>query len=419
MEKKKIIFHINSMGKGGAERVVSILTEYFAKDGYEILVVTLWRAEEEYALADPVRRINLGDMWQDKHMGRLQRAVRRFLDLRKLLLKEKPDLVISFCNKANFRCAYAMMGMRIPLITSVRNDPRVDYLPYKRSVKRMEKKAAGCVFQTADAKSCFSEAFQKTSKVIWNPVDEKYLRQNRKVQEEHDAENRIKEEGRAQTEERISAGVSTQQANSLRIEEASQTAQGEIGTIQGKRKLNQDIITVGRLSEQKNQLLLIKAFDRIREQFPNAQVKIYGEESEAGRAEMLKEYIKTGKLEEQVHLMGPSSYLEKEIADAALFVLPSDYEGMPNALIEAMVLGLPVISTDCPCGGPAELIENGVSGLLVAVGDEEGLAEAMRRVLQDRSFAERLGRNAGRLAEKVSPEKIYEEWKDYVTGIMT
>lgn len=375
MEKKKIIFHINSMGKGGAERVVSILTEYFAKDGYDVLVATLWRAEEEYALDGSVKRINLGDAWQDQRMGRLERAVRRFLDLRKLLIREKPDLVISFCNKANFRCAYAMAGMKIPLITSVRNDPRVDYLPYRRSMKRMEKKAAGCVFQTTDAKSCFSEAFQKKSKVIWNPVDERYLKRE---------ENARTRSGETQTEE----------------------------------KLKHDIITVGRISEQKNQLLLIKAFDRIKEQFPEYQVKIYGEESEAGRAELLKKAIKERKLEEQVHLMGQSSRLEKEIADAALFVLPSDYEGMPNALIEAMVLGLPVISTDCPCGGPAELIENGISGLLVAVGDEEGLAEAMMRVLKDRSFAETLGKNAGRLIEKVSPLKIYEEWKDYVTEII-
>ena len=68
--------------------------------------------------------------------------------------------------------------------------------------------------------------------------------------------------------------------------------------------------------------------------------------------------------------MGQCGSLERELADAALFVLPSDYEGMPNALIEAMVLGLAVIATDCPCGGAAMLIEGGISGLLVPVGDE-------------------------------------------------
>ncbi len=370
--KKKILFHINSMGKGGAERVVSILSRYFAEDGYEVVVVTLWRAEEEYALAENVKRVNLEDIWQDKQMGRLEKAVRRLLDFRKILKQEAPGLVISFCNKANFRCSYAMAGMKTPLLTSVRNDPKVDYLPFKRAMKRMEEKASGCVFQTPDAKACFGEAFQKKARVIWNPIDEKYLTAN----EEYLIEKQLGE------------------------------------------KLNRDIITIGRLSEQKNQLLLLKAFGRIREQFPECQVKIYGEESETGIKAKLLEYVRTQGMEEQVHFMGQCSSLEKEIRNAALFVLPSDYEGMPNALMEAMVLGLPVISTDCPCGGPAELIENEVSGILVPVGNEEELANAMLRVLQNPALAERLGENAKALAEKVSPRKIYEEWKDYATELM-
>lgn len=363
--KKKILFHINSMGKGGAERVVSVLSRYFAEDGYEVLVVTLWRAEEEYALAKDVKRVNLEDVWQDKKMGRLEKAVRRLGDLRKILRQQKPDLVISFCNKANFRCSYAMTGMKTPLLTSVRNDPKVDYLPYKISMKRMEKKAVGCVFQTPDAKECFGEEFQKRSRVIWNPVDEKYL--FKKDEEE---------------------------------------------------KLNHDIITVGRLSKQKNQLLLLKAFHKIKDQLPDYRVKIYGEESEEGSKAKLLEYVKEHGLDVQVQFMGQSSSLEKEIRNASLFVLPSDYEGMPNALIEAMVLGLPVISTDCPCGGPAELIENEVSGILISVGDEDGLAKAMLRVLMDNELAGKLGKNAQMLAEKVSPQRIYEEWKDYVAEFM-
>ena len=374
--KKKILFHINSLGKGGAERVVSILTGCFSKDDYDVVVVTLWRAEEEYVLSERVKRVNLEDVWKGKSMGRLERAVRRFWDLRKILRKEKPDIVISFCNKANFRCAYAMLGMRTPLLTSVRNDPKTDYLPYKKSVKRMEKKASGCVFQTTDAKACFSEAFQKKSRVIWNPIDEKYLSVNRQ-----------------------------------RFETGEDNGQ----------KLNYDIVTVGRLSEQKNHLLLLRAFKRVREQLPDleCQLKIYGEESEAGMKAKLLEYVKMQGMEDAVHFMGQCSSIEEEISNASLFVLSSDYEGMPNALIEAMVLGLPVISTDCPCGGPAELIENEVSGILIPVGDKEGLANAMIRVLQEEELAKRLGRNARMLAEKVSPQKIYEEWKSYVDELIS
>lgn len=367
MKRKKILFHINSMGKGGAERVVSVLSGCFAGNGYDVIIVTLWHAEEEYELAGAVKRINLEDLWQGRHMGRLETAFRRLLDLRRIMKEEKPDLVISFCNKANFRCAYAMSGMKIPLLASVRNDPRVDYLPHRISVKRMEKKASGCVFQTPDAKACFDRRLQEKSRIIWNPVDEKYLL---------------------------------------------------AGSEQQKSSRKHEIVTVGRLSSQKNQQLLLKAFHRIRSRFPDYVVKLYGEESEAGSREALLAYVKEQEMDGQVLFMGQSSHLEKEIRDAALFVLPSDYEGMPNALVEAMVLGLPVIATDCPCGGPAELIEDGISGLLVPVGDVEGLAAAMERVLTDQTLAEHLGQNAERLAEKVSPGKVYEEWKHYAEELM-
>lgn len=367
MDNKKILFHINSLGKGGAERVVSVLSGFFAADGCDVIIVTLWRAEEEYDLAADVRRINLGDAWQNKTLGRLQLAVRRLTDFRHVLKKEKPDIVISFCKKANFRCSYAMLGIKTPLLTSVRNDPKVDYLPYKTARRIMEKRASGCVFQTSEAMKCFSGAFQKKSRVIWNPIDKKYL------------------------------------------EEKENRNFAECGDY---------IVTVGRLASQKNQLLLLKAFKRIAHDFPQISVKIYGEESEAGMKEKILCYIKENHLENRVKLMGQCSCLEDEIRDAALFVLPSDYEGMPNALIEAMVMGLPVISTDCPCGGPGELIEHGVSGYLIPVGAEKKLADAMRLLLTDRELAGKLSVNAKKIADKVNPDIIYQEWKDYVDSLV-
>lgn len=367
MDGKKILFHINSLGKGGAERVVSVLSGFFHADGYEVVIYTLWRAKEEYELPGGVRRVNLEDSWQDREPGRLQKALKRLTGLRRMIKKEKPDLVISFCNKANFRSCYALTGMKIPLLTSVRNDPKVDYLPYKTAMAIMQKKASGCVFQTPDAMACFSEAFQKKSKVIWNPIDAKYLseRQTEKVQ----------------TRER-------------------------------------NVVTVGRLSAQKNQLLLLKAFGQIESRFPGLVLRIYGEESEAGMKATLQSFVTENRLESKVSFMGQSSHLEEEIRDAALFVLPSDYEGMPNALIEAMALGLPCISTDCPCGGPRELIEQGVSGELVPVGDVAALANIMEKILSDDAYAAELGENAKHIAEKVSPHKIYEEWKAYADELM-
>lgn len=368
MENRKLLFHINSMGKGGAERVVSVLARHFAKDGYETIIVTLWRADEEYELAEEVRRINLGDNRNLENTGRIALAVGRFMGLRKIICRENPDLVISFCNKANFRCSYSMLGIKIPLLVSVRNDPRIYYLPYKHGVRRMERKAAGCVFQTNDAMNCFDEKFQQKSRVIWNPLDDKYLAVSNSI-------NSIKERSKY-------------------------------------------IVNVGRISAQKNQILLLRAFRKIMTKIPEYELRIYGEEDEAGAKKILCDYVHQNGMQDRVRFMGQSSHLEKEIRDASLFVLSSDYEGLPNALIEAMALGIPVISTDCPCGGPGELIEDGVSGCLVSVGDEDKLADAMLKLLTNSALAEEMGKNGTKILEKVSPDKIYRKWRDFVEELI-
>lgn len=379
MKKKKILFHINSLGKGGAERVVSVLARYFARDGYEVVIVTLWRAKEEYELPKAVKRVDLGDLGTGRKGGRRLLALRRFTDLRSVIRRERPGVVISFCVKANFRSAYAMLGMKTPLVVSVRNDPKIDYEPHRMATRWMERKARGCVFQTEEARAFFDPEFQKKSCVIFNPVDEKYL----------------------------AAGKG--------IAEGKTLLAGQEGTEYYQRRNR--IVTVGRISRQKNQMLLLQAFYRIKDRFPGMVLQIYGEEGESGVKEELSAYIARHKLEGRVFFMGQCSSLERELADAALFVLPSDYEGMPNALIEAMVLGLPVIATDCPCGGAAMLIEDGISGFLTPVGDEKRLAEKMARLLTDKKLAESMAENAGKLADKVRPEGIFEAWKEYVEAL--
>lgn len=371
MKKRRILFHINSLGKGGAERVLTVLARYFAKDGYEVCIVTLWRAENEYEIPEGVKRINLGD---DKSAGgRLALAVKRFTDLRGIIKKENPDIVLSFCMKANFRSVFSMLGMRIPLLISVRSDPQIDYAPHRLLTKWMERKAAGCVFQTEDAQAFFGKRLREKSRIIWNPIDEKYLTENGK--------------------------------NIIAGKEREKNDGGDEG--------NHYIVTVGRITFEKNQLMLLKAFNRIKARFPSAKVRIYGEGIGGDAWKEMDAYIRQNEMAERVEFMGQCSSLEKELPKASLFVLPSNYEGMSNALMEAMATGLSVIATDCPCGGCRTLIEEGVSGFLVPVGDDKRLAEAMERVLSDKELAERLSANAERLSEKARPLKIYEEWRDY------
>lgn len=361
----KILFHVNSMGKGGAEHVISILSRYFAQDGYDVAVTTLWHADQEYPLDGRVRRVDVGLTRQEQAKSRLSRALIRALRYRRCILEERPDIVISFCANANFRSAYSLIGIKIPLLVSVRNAPQKDYAPYPMQCRFMTKKAAGCVFQTPDAQRSFGARMQKKSRIIWNPLDEKYLTVRR----------------------------------------------------QDGRPRDKTIVTVGRITGQKDQMLLLKAFLRICDAYPQHKVLIFGEGDDSGTKERLEDFCARHRISDRVRFMGASSTLEKDILDAALFVLPSDYEGMPNALIEAMALGLPCIATDCPCGGSAMLIEQ-FGGILVRPGDEEELADAMDKLLSDPQLAEEMGSSARAVRDRVHPQSIYEQWKAYVETLV-
>ncbi|MCM1046835.1 MAG: glycosyltransferase [Clostridiales bacterium] len=363
----KILFHINSMGRGGAEHVVSVLSHTFIQRGYEVILTTQWRSEDEYETDEQVRRIHVGLTDKDINHGRLYNAWLRFVRLRKCIRAEKPDLVISFCNKANFRSAFAMFGMKTPLIISVRNDPQVDYAPYKIPTWYMENKASGGVFQTPDAMRFFSKKFQQKSCIIFNPLSEKYLNSEDKVSHSLIRDN--------------------------------------------------EIVTVGRISRQKNQLLLLRAFQIIAQKYPAYILKIYGVVEEQDCYEELQRYIDSAGLENKVFFMGVTDILHEEIQNAAVFVLTSDYEGMPNALIEAMALGLPCIATDCPCGGSALLVQNEISGILVPTGQVEPLWQALDYMLSNPEKAEAMGQNAKKILAKVQPDKICDEWIKYISEI--
>lgn len=363
MDKKigKIMFHINSLGKGGAERVVSLLANEFVKDDTEVVIATEWYAEEEYDVNRNVKRIHAGLSETQEKGNRIAKQWYRIHNLRKVLVQEKPDVVLSFCAKANYRALMAAIGTGIPVIASVRNDPKIDYVGTSKSImnKLFLNRAAGCVFQTEEAQEFFDEVLQKKSMIICNPVNEKYLKAERKTPEKK-------------------------------------------------------IVCVGRLVAQKNQMLLVNAFEKILQKYPDYHLYLYGDGSDDECKEELLQYVGSKEIKKSIHFMGLSSTLEQDMADASMFVLPSNYEGMPNALMEAMALGLPVISTDCPCGGSRYWIESGVTGQLVPVKDVDSMAEAIEYYIQNSEKAKEMGANARQRLHEATIDKIFEQWKSYI-----
>ena len=363
----KILFHLNCLEQGGAERVVSNLANQFAKEGDDIIVATEWQGENEFQLDNKVRRIHVGLKEQDEGKNRILKVWIRIKYLRKCIRDEKPDIVIAFAHKANYRALTATIGMKVPVVISVRTDPigHYDSISDKIQIPLLFPRAAGCVFQTQGQREFFPKYLQKKSRIILNPVNDKYL-------------NVPKPEAREKT-----------------------------------------VAQPGRLVDFKNQPMLLKAFVKVHEKHPDYDLKIYGPDSFDGTKEILEGIIKEHHAESFIHLMGGSDELEKQLPKASVYAFSSDWEGLPNALLEAMALGMPIVATDCPCGGPKTVIQDGVNGLLVPIKDEEAMAEGIDRLIEDRELAERLGQNARKISEKINGVSIIAQWRRYIGEIIS
>lgn len=366
----KILFCIDSLGKGGAERVVSTLANELSQNN-QVSIITLVNEQVAYELKENVNLIELGKLKYNskgksfKKVKSLYNLIYRTRELRKCFNRIKPDIIISFLPEASFLTVYANRK-KYKLIISDRNDPNHEYQTfiYKELVRILYPKADGYVFQTFDAKNYFNNIIdfkKKKYEIIVNPVNEKF----------------------------INYPIS--------------------------KSKEKKIVSVGRLTEQKNIDLLIDSFSDIEKDFPEYTLTIYGD---GNMREHLSNKIKSLNLENKIAMPGIVNNIQENIIDASLFVMPSDYEGIPNALIEAMTLGLPVISTDCPCGGPRMFIENEKNGFLIPVGSRKELANTMKKVLSDDNLKNRIGKNAKDIVELVNPSVINSKWENFINAVI-
>lgn len=362
---RKIAFHLNCLEQGGAERVVTNLANQFAREGYEVMIATEWYGDNEFQIDSKVRRVHVGLREGDEKRHRLVQFMRRVKYLRDFLKEEKPDILIPFARKALYRGLMAAYFIKIPVLISIRTDPAGHYEERsdKIQIPLLFPRADGCVFQTQGAKEFFAPRLQNNSRIILNPINPKYI------------------------------GVPEPESRS------------------------KTVVQSGRLVDFKNQPMLIRAFIEVHKKHPDYDLKIYGGDSFDGTKEILEQIIEENQAGEYVHLMGASDNLEQEMADAALFAFTSDWEGLPNALMEAMALGLPIVATDCPCGGPRTIMTHEKDGLLIPIKDQKALEEGMNRLIEDRELAERLGREARRIADIANGNAVYEQWRDYIEAL--
>lgn len=352
-----ITFTVPAMMFGGAERVISILSNCWVSMGHNVNILIVGSNPEcVYELDKQINVRCIGGLKGRPGIAHfnLMRSIRHEV------LKCNTDIAISFIADTFAYTALSLVGTNIPLIYSERGDPskRIHRKGMKIYHKIIEKFADGTVFQIEGAKQFFSKRIRKNSVVILNPFNTEKL-------PDYDFENRKKE-----------------------------------------------IVTMGRVCSQKNQSLLIDAFSLIANEFSDYVLKIYGE---GELKETLQKQIDELGLSGQVELMGAQKDVLNKINKASLFVLSSDYEGLPNALIEAMCIGIPSVSTDCSPGGARALIENGENGLIVPCNDAKSLADAMKKVLSDDDLARKFSINGKKIANRMESRKIAEKWLEFLS----
>lgn len=356
----KIVFVIEQLAGGGAERVTAALANYFCKKkDYEVyLVVYSHSLEMDYPTEGNVHWMVPPEL----KCSRSKAVISRFRFLRQSILSICPDCVISLGTpRITVLLTAALLGKKIPLILSERNDP--SRFPVNRRWRMLRTIsyyfADRIVFQTTQARDYFPSKIRKKGTVICNPIT-------------------------GNLPERYSG-------------------------IREKR-----IVNFCRLSPQKNLPLLIDAFFDISADFPTYTLCIYGEGAERSS---LEEKIKSLGLEGRVLLPGHSYNIYEDIRKAALFVSSSDYEGISNSMLEAIALGLPTICTDCPAGGARETIRNGKNGVLVPVADRYALAAAITKLLSDDNLAESLSKEGSNLRNTLNISSVARQWEDVINQL--
>ncbi|WP_370751710.1 glycosyltransferase [Eubacterium sp.] len=347
--KKKIFFITNGLSGGGAERVMSILANYLDDNGYEVSFIMLKNYPEAY-------KLNLTISKYYKNNTKRRDFIGNFMYIRSFMQKENNAVFISFFTRQNLYTIMAAIGTNNRVVISERNNPEITVNgKIEEIVRKILYKSSKCkyiVFQTQGAKEYFDKEIQNKGTIILNPLNNKL-------------------------------------------------------PICDKMHSKKKIVAIGRLNSQKNYPLMLKAFKRFCKIYNDYTLHIYGK---GESKDSLKQLTFELEINDKVIFEGFKENIHKEIQDATMFVISSDYEGLSNALLEAMGMGLPCISTDSPPGGARMVINNNENGILVPVGDEIKLYKAMLKIASDKKFANYIATNALKIRKNLSIDRICKEW---------
>jgi len=359
-----------TLTSGGSERVMSIVANKMQERGYEVEIICLNDQIVFYPINEDIKITHVEIEAGTKSLPK------KLWWFRKYIKKTQPDVVIAFMVSVYTVTLLALMGVDIPVISSVRNDPAYSNLRKKITRKILLPRSAHVVVQTQQIKEFFNKNIQKKTTVIYNPVNEKVFENS------YDDDN-----------------VDDNENLKLKVKE---------------ERINR-IISVGRLYPQKDQKIMIEAFAKVSEHHPDWKLVIFGEGPQRRALETMIQDPRF-KIQDKVSLPGRSENIIDELKKSKVFCLSSIYEGMSNALVEAICVGLPIVTTKV--SGTEELIKDGENGFIVNIGDTDAMAEALTKILEDENLQKQFSENNKAQAIKFETNAIVDQWENLVNSVV-
>lgn len=359
MKRKKIVFVINTLVEGGAAKMVKHVASIESKECLNVSIISIFDTKADTLLEERIKQVPLGMNVKGLFLWR----IKTILSIRKVLKVVSPDVVCSFISDVCFYSRVASFGLNIKVVSAERGDPFTNGGIWGRITKWTYSKSDYCFFQLERARDFYGEKVTAKSFVIPNAFPRVEIRE----------------------------------------------------PYTGERR--KTVVSVGRLFEYQKQFgLLIRAFKQVYEKHPDYILIIYGEGQDR---KQLQDLIHSLGLKNAASLPGAIKNPINVIREAGVFVLSSNFEGIPNSLIEALASGIPTVSTDCSPGGPAFLTHNGENGLLIPIGDEKAMADAICQVIENPELANQLSQKGIQVIEELDESRISKCWTDAFETILS